>query len=313
MSTPVLPVIITGPAVISHDARFLYVRKDITVEYETESFFIESAHGRRDERHKSRVTKVKCTPVGELRSTADLAKNYPFGPAQIGKTIFPAAPALVIYSLGDGKTYTFPRMGVAKYPKQFLGPTKQPFGDMEFWGIGKPATQPTASDYWKTVATAALADTSYADTNVKTDIYTATLGSRLAPYNAMGAIDGFEVDPVMTPKIIYAADVGIGDIIVSDLWLNVMFAPSNLTEEEVDALLSLQGAGAILPGQSYAKAGEDLIIDSDAYTLTCKRMGAKQAGYVFDKDEHRHRQLLFTTQRTGNITSSDALWTMTVN
>jgi hypothetical protein len=311
MSTPVLPSIITGPAVIQENGHFIYVQKDIQVQYDRQSFFVESAHGRRDERHKSMAVKLTFTPVGELRTTADVAKYFPHAPADIGKTIFKGA--VVVHSVAEGKTYTYARGGVSKFPKLTLGPTKTPFGDMEITCIGAAATQPTNAAFIKTIATAAFSDTSYDDTKVITDIYTMTIGARSAPYDAVGSIAGFEVEPQLTVKAIEAGDIGIADIIVSDLWLIVTFAPSNLTEAQVDALLGLQDTGAILPGQSYAKAGENLVIDSDAFTLTAARMGAKTAGFVFDKDQHRHRQLMFTTQRTGNITSSTALWTMTVN
>jgi hypothetical protein len=311
MSAIVLPSIITGPAVIQENGHFIYVQKDIQVNYDRQSFFVESAHGRRDERHKSLVVKITFTPVGEFRTTADVGKYFPHGPADIGKSIFKGA--VVIHSVAEGKTYTWHRGGVSKYPKLFLGPTKTPFGDMEISCIGAAATSPTDSDYLKTIATVAFSDTSYDDTKVITDIYTMTIGARSAPFDAVGAMNGFEVEPMLTVKQIEAADLGVADIIVSDLWLQLMFAPSNLTEAQVDELLGLQGADVVLPGQSYAKAGETIIIDSDAFTLTAARMGAKNAGFTYDKDEHRHRQLMFTTQRSGNITSSTALWTMTVN
>lgn len=311
MSTPVLPTIIAGPAVIEENGHFIYVQKDIKVDYDVKSFFVDSAHGQRDERFLSRVVKLTFTPVGELRSTADLAKYYPHGPADIGKSIFKGA--VKIYSLVEGKHRTYVKGGVSKFPKLFLSPTKTAFGDMEMLCIGDPAVLPTDAAHLKTITTAAFADTSFDDTKVITDIYTATLGARSSPYDAMGSIAGFEVEPIVAVKEIAAGDVGIGAIVVSNLWLKVMFAPSNLTEEQIDALLAVQDTGALLPGQSFAKAGEDLVIDSDAFTLTAKKMGARSAGFVYDKDEHRHRVLEFTTQRQGNITANTTLWTMTVN
>ncbi len=179
MSTPVLPTIITGPAVVSENGHFVYFQKGVQVEYDRQSFTVESAHGRRDERLKSTMVKITGTPVGELRSTADLAKYFPHGPANIGQSIFKGA--VVVYDVANGKNYSYTRGGVSKFPKLTLSPTKTVFGDMEFSCIGGAATQPTNAAFMKTINTAAFADTSYLDTKVITDIYTATLGSRSTP------------------------------------------------------------------------------------------------------------------------------------
>jgi hypothetical protein len=311
MSTPLEPTIIAGPAVVDHNGAFIYFQSDLSVKYDRQSFKVASAYGTRDERHKSLKVTITGTPVGELRSTAYVAKLYPYTPADIGKSIF-KSPALNVWSIAEGKKYAFPRCGISKFPKMYLCPTKTAFGDMEWTGIQKVATAPTDAAYIRAISSTAFADTSFDDDSIITDIYQATLGAR---EDTMGAIEGFEIEPTVEVEEIAAADKGIGDIRIKDLWLNVRFAPSNLSEDQVDELLAIQGSDVVLPGQSYAKAAEDLVIDSDAFTFTGYQMGAKDIEFVFGATQHRHKGLLFTPKRYGSISaaSSSPLWLMTVN
>lgn len=313
MSVPVLPTIISGPAVIGNNTAFFYSQGDIGVKVDRQSTKIASAYGTRDERHKSMKTVLSFTPVGELRSTAYVAKHYPYGPGDIGKSIFTVAGGAVdIWSIPEGKKYSWTRGAISKFPKLTLAPTKTAYGDMEITCIGKAASLPTVADFMRTISSSAFADTSYDDTKVFTDIYSAALGVKSAPYAAMGSMDGFEVEPTLEVDEVMASDIGIADILVKDLWLAVRFAPSSLTEADIDTLLNIQGSGAILPGQSYAKALEDLVISSSAFTLTAAKVGAKSYEGVYGVG-HRHKMVEFSPTRAGSVLAATPLWTMTVN
>jgi hypothetical protein len=299
--------------VIGNNTAFFYSQGDIGVKVDRQSFKIASAYGTRDERHKSMKTVISFTPVGELRSTAYVAKHFPYGPGDIGKSIFTVAGgALDIWSIPEGKKYSWTRGAISKYPKLTLAPTKSAYGDIEFTAIGKAATLPTAADFMRTISSSAFADTSYDDTKVFTDIYNAALGVRSSPYAAMGGMEGFEVEPMLTVKEIPASDIGIADILVDDIWLAVRFAPSSLTEAEIDTLMNIQGTGAILPGLSYAKALEDLVISSSSFTVTAAKVGVKSYEGVYGV-AHRHKVLEFTPVRAGSVLAATPLWTMTVN
>jgi hypothetical protein len=307
MSVPVLPNIITGPGVIDHNGVFHYFKKNIDVEDITESFKIPSSAGDLDERFKSRITKITADLVGELRSSAYLLKIFPFGPADIGKSIFPANAddaVVKIYSIPEGKSYAWARGGVSEYDAINCSPTKTALGKLALNCIGLPETQPTDAAFWKTIADEAFADASFDDSTIITDIYKAVIGARLAPYNAVGSMTGFKIKPTLTTKPIPAEDIGIADIRVENLGLGLEFAPSNLTEAEVDALLGIQGSNALLVGQSFAKANEDIIIDSDAFTATLYKMGAKKWNGTYDAIEHRHKNLEFVSKRSGAIFSN---------
>lgn len=314
MSTIVLPTIIQGPAVVEHNGKFIYVQKDVSVKEATETLEIASAYGGRGKRFKSRTVKIGFTPVGDMISTADFNKLYPFGPTSIGKSIFGATPTVKIHSLTEGKVHCFSRGGISKYADLSLGPTHQPLGSMEITCIPKAASQPTAVDYWKAaLATETFADTTFDDTKIFTDIYNAALGARSAPFNAMGSMDGFKVTPELKVKPIPAGDIGIADIIVDDLDCSVEFAPSNLSDDNIDTLLALQGTGALVPGQAFGAANEDLVIDSDSFSATIYRAGASESDRTFEKGEHRMKALKFVTQRYGNIPTASPLWLFTVS
>ena len=314
MSTIVLPLIIQGPAVIEHNGRFIYVQKDVTVDDEVTDTVIESAYGTQDKRLKSRAAKVSFTPVGQMTSSADFNKLYPFGPANIGQSIFPAAATLKIHSLAELKVHTFTRGGVSKFPEMYLGPTKQALGGMEMTCLGKNGGNFTDADYLKgAIANDAFNDASFDDSKIFTDIYNAALGARPEPFDAMGAHDIFTVKPTLKTKNLESANVGIADIIIDDLEASVEFAPSNVGDADLDTLLSYQGAGALVPGQSYSKANEDLVIDSDSFTATLYRAGARQSKRVFEKGQNRMKMLEFVSKRYGNIPAASPLWLFTVN
>ena len=295
--TIVTPTIIQGPAYIGHGGGIIYTESDVQVEEVLESFTPKTTFGDAGLRHKSRMFKVSFTPVGMLTSgllnyfyEAHLAPQ-----TYVGASIFPTSNfAVTIYSLMENKTYGYVRGGIGAPPDLFVGPTKTLFGKMELWTIGAAATLPTNANFIKaTSGSIGSADTSYDASKIKTDIYQGVLGALASPYNSLGAMDGFMFKFGYKPKIIAASDVGIGDIILDAEGFNlaVQFAPSNLTEAQVDTLLNYQGTTAVLPGQAYganSNAG-DLVLTGNQYgwVFTGKQLGARSAKRIYKIGEHR--------------------------
>jgi hypothetical protein len=309
MPNVVLPTVIQGPAYISEGGLVTYVKKDIALTDQVESWNPESSFGPLGERHKSRKYGLSYTPVGMLRA-ASLDRFYAAfkTPSVVGTSAMTGA--VVIYSIAENKTYNFAKGGMTKPPSLILKPTGTVYGSMELTCIGDPTLQPTNAAFIKAADGTVSADTSFDETKIISDIYSAAIGARSTPYNGMGGMDGFEVNFNLITNEIPASDVGIADIIIGGVGITVSFAPSNLTEAQVDTLCAIQGASAVLPGQAYAKANEDLVITGTQGTavFTFKNMGAKKSDRTYQIGEHRHKGLDFVNGRKWTTGVGQALF-----
>jgi hypothetical protein len=133
----------------------------------------------------------------------------------------------------------------------------------------------------------------------------------------MGAMAGFDLDIALETKPIRADDYGIADIILDGLGATAKFAPSNLTEAQVQALLSAQGSGYVFPGQSLAKADTNLVITGSgngAHTLTATiyNAGPKSAAFRYNIDRHRLDAVAFTSRRAWTSGVANNLWSFSV-
>ena len=316
MSDVILPSIIQGPAYITHGGVTTFVQKDIAVTVNSESWNPESALGPIGERLKARTAKITITPVGAV-TAANLAYYYRehlLPATYIGASM--CASALVIVSIPNALKYTWAKTAKVKSPSLHCGPGKTAFGSMEFEAIGDPAIQPLTAAHLKTAEEAAgTLSTGFEESTITSDIYKAAYGS--SPYDAMGSMDGFDITFGLMPKKIAAGDVGYADIILGGVSIEASFAPSNLTETQVDGLLKLDGAEALLPGQEFARGAaatpgtaKDLVITGTqlAAVFTIKAVGAKEAGYTYQLGEHRLKAIKFVNSRRWTTGAETALF-----
>src|SRR5580692_10815294 len=196
MSNPILQNIIFVPPIITWTAKIFYSKAGIKAEFKRETFKVHTDFdGQIDERAKTQLTEVTFHPDGQIST---LAKYFPYAVAQIGSSIFGATPLpLVIQTKfggasNTGQTITYPRAALTKLPQLRLKTTDTLFGEMTFSCLGVPSVQPTGASAWQAIADAAFADSSYDETTIITDTYSAAYGS--SPYNAMGSMAGFEID-----------------------------------------------------------------------------------------------------------------------
>jgi hypothetical protein len=295
-ATIVLPTIIQGPAYILHGGVAIYVESDVQVEEIVESWTPKTTFGDAGQRHKSRAFKITAKPVGMLTSAL---LNYFYAAhlapqTYVGVSIIPAANyALTICSLAENKTYGYVRAGLAEVPELNCTPTKTLFGNASWMAIGNVAVVPTNANFLKAVVGTITADTSFDASKIKTDIYQGVLGADSSPENSLGGMDGFMFKFGYKTKNIAASDVGIADIILEADGFNLaaQFAPSNLTEAQVDALLGYQGAAAILPGQPYGAStlAGDLVLTGVTFgwVFTAKQVGPRSVKRIYKIGEHR--------------------------
>lgn len=318
MSTPVLPTVIRGPAIVQFGSYSFYTEGDIRRRLTRNTApTVTDFHGRIDETLVSQMIDLEFTPAGELES---LIKYFPFGPSNlvaassIGSSILTGACTIHTKA---GQTIAFNRAGIAKSPALRLGPRVTPYGPMTISCIGKAATQPTDPAYLKTIASLAFSDTGFDETKIVKDIYSAALGARSAPFNAMGARNGFEFEVAYDLENAEDDNIGIADRILTGLTATLRFAPNNLTEAQVDELTLLQDTDAIIPGQSVSRGpssvAEDLVLSSDVLDVTLHNAGVRsvEGGYGVKVD--RNGNIEFVARMSFTTGAANPLFTLTLN
>jgi hypothetical protein len=319
MSTPILPTILVGPAIITWNGKSFYSKAGIKAAFKRDTFTVETDFdGQIDERAKTQLTEITFQPDGQV---ANLNKYFPYSVSQIGSSIFGASalPLVIQTKFGGasntGQTITYPRAAVSKLPQLRLKPTDTLFGEMTFTCLGVPTVQPTGASAWQAIADAAFADTTFDETAIITDTYSAAYGS--SPYNVIGSMAGFEIDIAMATENILADDFGIVDMMLTSLIATAKFAPSNLTEAQLYTLLANQNSGYVQPGQSLAKNNTNLVITGSGngaktLTVTINNAGPKQAGFMYSASKHRFDAVEFTSKRTWTSGAANALFTLAV-
>ena len=229
-------------------------------------------------------------------------------------------PLVIVSKFGGasntGQTITYPRSALTQCPQLRLMPTDTLFGDLEFTCFGDPTVQPNTSAAWETIADAAFADTSFDETALITDSYSAAWGG--SPYAAMGSQTGFELDLHLELGAIDDDSYGHVDLVLKSLTATARFVPNNLTQANFTALLANQNTGYIYPGMSLARAAHDLVITGSGnqgsghtLTATIKNAGPKQGSYRYGVDQHRFASLEFTSRRTWTSGAANPLFTLT--
>jgi hypothetical protein len=284
MSTPILPVVLRGPGIFYADSYAYYVDQSglkISVSRKTEKT-VDDFFGVLDETSQGGpMVEISFTPTGIIRS---LAKPFPYGPTSMvagwysGQSILKGA---CYWSSKAGEKRLWARGGIRKSPTLFLNPRKQIFGSMTFNCINQITVQPTDAAVLETISATAFADTTFDETKIVKDLYTASLGSRTTPYNAIGAREGFEIEPVYEMDEVPDFNVGVADILLKSVQWRVKFAPNNLTRTQFLALPYWEDTSAIMAGESVARGpsgvAEDLVIDSDVLTATLHQIGFVKA------------------------------------
>ncbi|ODU24768.1 MAG: hypothetical protein ABS95_01490 [Verrucomicrobia bacterium SCN 57-15] len=306
MSLP-LPSIISEPSVLVYNGNSFYSKDGFKLNYKRDTFKVVSdMAGELDERLLRDSVEISWNPAGQITA---INKFIPFTVADIGKSIFKLADNSVVIWTKSGKKHTWQRGAITKMPQLRLQPSDTLFGDMTITCIGKAATQPTDPAYFKAITSVPFADATFDETAILTAIYSAAWGA--APYAAMGAMNGFQIDIGMTTSTI-TCDLGIADITLSSLSAGARFAPSNLSEADMDALFDFQDAGAVLPGQSITKKDRDLVISSDVFSATIYKAGPKGYAQMFASGKQMHDAIEWGSRRTWAVGVADPLFALSV-
>ena len=304
---PPLPTILQGPAIVIFNGLAYYFKGGIKRSLKRSTFDVESdAAGFSDRRLKSTVVEISGTPAGQLTTDAAFGKMFPYAVTDIGKSVFGNADAPLVIHTKAGQTITYARAAITKLPGLRLKPTDTLFGDITFTCLGKGAVQPTTAGSFNAIAAAAFADTTFDGDSIKTARYRVAWGG--APYDAMGSKAGFEIDIAMDLQSVEVDDFGVVDMVLKSMVATAKFAPSSLTEDQVNTLLGIQDADVVLPGQSLTKANRDLVISSDVFSATLYKAGPVDGESTFGVGEHRHGDITWVSRRSWTAGAANPLW-----
>jgi hypothetical protein len=319
MADIVLPTILQGPAYIVHDSVTTFAQAGVSFSIKRDTWNPASAYGPIGPRLTATSATISITPVGMV-TAANLNYYYKhfLAPATyVGKSLL--ASTLVIVDINNTKQYTFAKAALTKPPSLHLGPDKTAFGSMEFTAIGDASVQPLATGQFKTNDGTPSLSTGFEEGSITSDIYKAAWGA--SPYDAMGSITGFDIDFSLETKNVMAGDIGIADVVLSGLGLAASFAPSSLTEAQLDNLLrnnnTVGFAETLLPGQEIARGAaatpgtaKDLVITGTqlAGVFTAKVQGAESADYEYVVGNHRFKGVKFSGARRWTTGAETALF-----
>lgn len=320
MSTPVLPVIIRGPGIVVHNSYAYYFGTEgvkVKIARKTEKTE-DDFYGHLDETsHGGPMVDLEFTPTGMIRS---LVKPFPYGPTNLVAGWYTGASILsgtTYIQTKAGQRILYQRSGISKCPTLTLSPRKQVFGSMTISAINKIDVQPTDAAALKVLSSTAFADTTFDETKIIKDIYTATLGTRLSPFDAIGARNGFEVEFTLGIDDVEDDNVGVADKLLTSVQAKVKFAPNNLTEAQVDELAQWQGTDAILAGQSVSRGPgsvvEDLVIDADALTVTLHKAGLVTGEHGYGAKLDRNGNLEFVSRMGFTTGAPNPILSLVVN
>jgi hypothetical protein len=128
----------------------------------------------------------------------------------------------------------------------------------------------------------------------------------------MIAQDGFLLSPAIVTENISVDNYGIIDMALKSVSGMVRFKPANLTEAQLDALISLQGAAALLPGTVIGDGGSDLVISSNRLVATLKMAGAVDYGLLYATGRLRAGEVAFGAATTFASGAPNPIFTFTV-
>jgi hypothetical protein len=171
---------------------------------------------------------------------------------------------------------------------------------------------PTSASAWKAITSEAFADTTFDPSTVRMGQYTAAWGT-VAPYNSMISEDGFLLRPSITTESILVDNYGVIDMALKSVTGTAQFKPANLTESQMDTLITLQGSGAMMTGQAIGDGGNDLVISSNLLSATLKMGGAVDYELMYATGKLRMGEVAFGAATTFNNGAPNPIFTFVVS
>lgn len=316
------PLRITGPAVVVFNGQTYYFADGLkgSLKANTDRINVDG-FGTIAEISTGFQVEFTGKPAGVI-NVAYIESVFPDVRNLEGKSIFGSTDLpLIIWALhpfdgSDLNKVTWQRGAIKKSPDMMFSATKGPIfaGDMTFSALMKSDFVLTASDAWYDAVNASYTGTALDLNQIRYARYTAALGSRMAPYDSIRSQDGFTLASTWTTTPLTVDNFGmIDEVYTSTAYeATVKFKPANLTKAEVDSLIEIQGASALLPGDVIGGDNEDLVITSDRLIATLTNCGALSSEDLYKTGVLQRGEVMF--KNAANFVSgvADAAFTFSI-
>lgn len=307
-----IPLRITGPAVAIFNGVTYYFQDGLkgSLKRNTENIVVDN-FGAIAEIARDFVVEFTGKPAGVLSATY-LESMFPDARNNHGSSVFGSTDLpLVIwaqhpFSGSDLNKVTWQRGAISKSPTIMCSATRGQIisGEITFTALMASDFDLTAPDAWYSAVNAAFTGDLLDVDAIRYARYTAALGVRAAPYDAMLAVDGFALEATFNTKDISVDNFGIIDRVydASSYIATCKFKPANLLKAEVDTLIQVQDTTALLPGDVIGGSNEDLVISSDVFVVTLKNCGAMSSEDLYKTGELQRGEVMFANamHRTGS-------------
>lgn len=298
------PTIIAGPAIVTFGGYSYYFEGDITLANPRETFQVGSSLA---PAFDTRLISQSVTITGRPVSVHDTVGKYlPYSVGQIGNFLFTGSP-LVIWTKA-GIKHTYANAAITQLPTFNLSPIAPLFdGDIQFTCLADSTKELTDAAAWNALTSVAFTDATFDETKSTNPRYLATWG---ATFEDIESEDGFRFQVIAATSPKRVANWGVVNHTLTSLTALCRFTPVGLTEAQLYALTQLQGADAILPGQSLAKAGNSLVITAGGITATLGLAGPSNSGQRFGLEPLRPGEIEFIATRSWTAGVADALFSL---
>ena len=307
-----VPLRITGPAVAIFNGVTYYFQDGLkgSLKRNTANIVVDN-FGEIAQISKDFIVEFTGKPAGRLDATY-LESLFPDARNQHGASVFGATDLPLIiwaqhpFNGSDLNKVTWARGAISKSPTVLCSATRGQIvqSEMTFTALMASDFDLTAADAWYTAVNAAYTGELLDSDEIRYGRYTAALGARSSPYDAMLAIDGFQLEATFATKDIEVDNFGIIDRVydASSYTATCKFKPANLLKAEVDSLIQLQDTTALLPGDVIGGSNEDLVISSDAFIVTLSNCGALGSEDLYQTGVLQRGEVMFVNalHRTGS-------------
>ncbi len=298
-----VPLRITGPAVVVFDGNTYYFQDGLkgSLQRNTEGIKVDN-FGEIAQVAKNFVVELTGKPVGALDADY-IGSMFPDARNLHGSSIFGSTDLPLIvwaqhpFSGSDLNKVTWKRGAISKSPTLMCTATRGQIigGEITFTCLMASDFNLTSASAWYTAINAAYTGSSLDLDTIRYARYTAALGARSTPYDAMLAIDGFVLEATFGTKDIEVDNFGIIDRVydANSYTATCKFKPANLTKAQVDALIRVQDTTALLPGDVIGGSDEDLVISSDAFIVTLTNCDAAGSEDLYQTGVLQRGEVMF--------------------
>lgn len=279
--------IIGGPCIVKVGTAWYETAGAVTVTPNTAGrVIVSSLRGPVGRRVTDRTVTVSFTPLGRL---ATLAEYYPFGPADLGKLVAPAADTPVIVWGADGKQYTYLASCLSAAPDLILSANAGPFGQMAFTAMGALTKATGADGSMFTFAATPIAGYDYDLSTLYTPGYKLELLDGATVVETIDGKEGFTFKPGYTLTPVPVDAYGTVNFRLTAVEPVLEFGPVGPDVAKLYELLRFQGAAAAPIGAENALGLKARVspVDGAGVVLEFADCQLTEATLVYDGAEDR--------------------------